>query len=55
LAYVLGRPEVASLVLPVTGLEGVAASVAAVGWELTADERAELAELNMERTSETGR
>jgi aryl-alcohol dehydrogenase-like predicted oxidoreductase len=45
LAYVLGRPEVASLVLPVTGHDTVAASVAALGWELTPDERAELAEL----------
>jgi aryl-alcohol dehydrogenase-like predicted oxidoreductase len=45
LAYVLGRPEVASLVLPVTGHDDVATSVAALGWELTADERAEIADL----------
>jgi aryl-alcohol dehydrogenase-like predicted oxidoreductase len=45
LAYVLGRPEVASLVLPVTRHDDVAASVAALGWELTADQRAEIAEL----------
>jgi aryl-alcohol dehydrogenase-like predicted oxidoreductase len=52
LAYVLGRPEVASLVLPVTGLDGVAASVAALGWELTADERAEVEEMPPDRPPE---
>lgn len=49
LAYVLGRPEVASLVLPVTDIHGVAASVTALGWELTADERSEIEEMHAER------
>jgi aryl-alcohol dehydrogenase-like predicted oxidoreductase len=53
-AYVLGRPEVASLVVPVSSLDGVAASVAALGWELTADERAETAELSTQSSSRNG-